>query len=158
MKIKRSRLDWALEALALAALIAAYSIAARYWNHIHTPVYRFRPAGVFLPWTAKSGLQILLLINTGTYALLTFAGAYQKIINVPLEIDRDAPQVKQLLMRMMIVLKAIVMVLSLYLIWATVNVGLGHGRSLPGTYLVVFALLVALPLILYTGKLRQYRK
>src|SRR5262249_55909212 len=132
-------------------------IVFQYWGKIRTPVLRFRPGSSVL-WTAKGGLEILLAINVGTYALLTFASVYQKVINLPMDIDRENPQVRQLLMSMMIVLKAIAMALSVYLIWATVNIGMGHGQRLPGWYLAVFVVAVAMPLILYTGKLRRYSK
>ena len=59
----------------------------------------------------------MVLLNAGVYLLLTVAAHFQQLVNIPFEIDRDRPEVKQLLLRMTIVLKTVLMVLLAGLLW-----------------------------------------
>ena len=59
----------------------------------------------------------MVLLNAGIYVLLTFASRYQQLVSVPFEIDRDRPEVKQLLLQMTIVLKTVLMVLLAVMLW-----------------------------------------
>src|SRR5579863_8694342 len=106
MKPTRTTTDWILEVVSVAAVIAVFVIVATHWSQIpRSRVPRFRPPGALVPWSAKNALWILMAINTGAYVLLTAAGYYQKLLNIPAEIDRDSPQVRQLLFSMMLILK-----------------------------------------------------
>ena len=76
--------------------------------------------------------------NVGSILLLTFASRYQQLVNVPFEIDRDRPEVKQLLLQMTIVLKTILMVLLAGLLWTIVHTPLGRMRTAGRGFLLVF--------------------
>jgi hypothetical protein len=157
MKPKRSAVDWALEAVSLAAVIATVAVAAAYWPRIaaRAPLHLRIPRA----WNPKTALWIMLGIDVGTYLLLTAAARFQRLIYfVPAEMGRSSPQVRQLLLSMIIVLKAVMALLSAYLVWALVKVMLGHARSLNPRFLTLFVLCVPVPLILYTVKLRRYRR
>ncbi len=160
MKPKRSKVDWALEMVALLAVAAAVWLVLSEWDQI--PVFGLQRGGRFGmnrgPWTARNALWVVTLLNVGAYLGLTAATHWQKLIHIPADMDRDAPHVRQLLFSMVIVLKAVLMLFSLYVVWALVNVALGQGGGLSPKFLTVFTLAVPLPLILYTVKLRRYRK
>jgi hypothetical protein len=155
-KPKRSAVDWLLEGVAFAALMATVYIVASEWTRIsHRPPPRFRIPGA---WDPKLALWIMMAINAGSYAMLTAAAYSQKLISIPVGIERDSPQVRQLMFSMMIVMKAVMMMLSVYLVWSLVNVMLGHVRGLNPRFLTLFVLLVPVPLLLYTLKLRRFRR
>jgi hypothetical protein len=59
---------------------------------------------------------------------------------------------------MVIVMKVVLALFAVYLVWALINVGLRRGGGLSGGFLTVFTLAVPLPLVLYTVKLRRYRR
>jgi magnesium-transporting ATPase (P-type) len=147
-------LDWLLEGVSFAALIATVVIVASNWTRLsHRPPPRFRVQGA---WNPNIVLWTMMAINIGAYMLLTAEGYYQKIISIPAAID--APQVRQLLFSMMIVLKTVMMLLSVYLVWSMVNVMLGHVLGLSPRFLTLFVVMVPVPLLLYTVKLRRYRR
>jgi hypothetical protein len=149
-------LDWVLEGVSFAALVATVVIVASNWTRLsHRPPPRFRVQGT---WSPNVVLWTMLAINLGAYLALTAEAYYQKIINIPATIERDSAQVRQLLLSMMIVMKTVLMLLSVYLMWSLVNAMLGHVRGLSPRFLTVFVLLVPVPLLLYTVKLRRYRR
>lgn len=89
---------------------------------------------------------------------MTLASGYQRLINLPFRVDRDAPEVRQLLRSMVVVLKAGLMILLLYIAWAMVNTGLGRADGLGPEFLPVFLAVTFLPLIWFLAKLRRFQK
>lgn len=149
MLVTRSRVDWALEAVALAALLTALVLTAYYFPRIPDP--RFVRS-----LTAKTTLWIVCLIDLITYLGLTLGARGKGLIEIPPELERRSPQLRQMLFSMLIVMKAVLAVFAVYLVWALVNVGLRRGAGLSGWFLTAFTLAVPLPLIYYTVKLRRY--
>jgi len=145
---RRSAQDWLLQAVALAALVAMFAMVFGHWQRL--PVYARRGNG--------GSLSVMVLLNAGVYLLLTFASRYQQLINVPFEIDRDRPEVKQLLLRMTIVLKTVLMVLLAGLLWTIVHTPLGRMRTAGRGFLAVFLIAMLAPTLIYVRKLSRYRK
>jgi len=145
---RRSAQDWLLEAVALAALVAMFAMVFGHWQRL--PVYARRGNG--------GSLSVMVLLNAGVYLLLTFASRYQQLINVPFEIDCDRPEVKQLLLRMTIVLKTVLMVLLAGLLWTIVHTPLGRMRTAGRGFLAVFLIAMLAPTLIYVRKLSRYRK
>ena len=80
----------------------------------------------------------MVLLNAGVYLLLTVAARFQQLISIPFEIDRDRPEVKQLLLQMAIVLKTVFMVLLAALLGVIVHTPMGRmSRQGPGFLAVV---------------------
>jgi len=100
----------------------------------------------------------MVLLNAGVYVLLTVASRFQQLINVPFEIDRERPEVKQLLLQMTIVLKTVLMVLLAALLWMIVHTPMGRMRSAGRGFLVVFLIAMLAPTIVYVRKLGRFRK
>ena len=115
MQLRRSIQDWLLEAIAFAALVAMFAMVFGHWQRL--PVFARRGSG--------GSYSVMVLLNAGIYLLLTFASRYQQLVSVPFEIDRDRPEVKQLLLQMTIVLKTILMVLLAGLLWIIVHTPFG---------------------------------
>jgi hypothetical protein len=126
-----------LEAGSLGALLAIFGVVGSNWKDLPARVPRhFNALGNPDAWGGKNGLLLLPLTYWGIYILLTIASRDQKLISIPMSVDRDAPEVQSLLVGMSILLKTIVLRMLLYLAWA--------------------AALVA-PAGLYMFKLRRYR-
>jgi len=145
---RRSPHDWLLEAMAFTALIATFAMVFGHWQRL--PVYARRGSG--------GSLTIMVLLNAGVYVLLTVASRYQQLINVPFEIDRDRPEVKQLLLDMTIMLKTVLMVLLAGLLWMIVHTPIGRIRGSSRVYLVVFLTVMLAQTIFYIRKLDRFRK
>ena len=148
MHPRRSIQDWLLEVVALAALFATFAMVFGHWQRL--PVFARRGSG--------GSYSVMVLLNAGVYLLLTFASRYQQLISVPFEIDRDRPEVKQLLLQMTIVLKTILMVLLAGLLWIIVHTHLGRMRTAGRGFLLVFLIAMLTPTLVYVRKLSRFRK
>jgi hypothetical protein len=148
MSPRRSTQDWFLEAVAFAALIAMFAMVFGHWQRL--PVFARRGSG--------GSLFVMVLTNAGVYVLLTLAARYQQLVNIPFEIDRDRPEVKQLLLQMTIVLKTVLMVLLAGLLWIIMHTPLGRMRTAGRGYLAVFLIAMLAPTLIYVRKLSRFRK
>src|SRR5579872_6685860 len=148
MQPRRSTQDWLLEAIALVALIAMFAMVFGHWRRL--PVFARRGSG--------GSYTVMVLLNTGIYLLLTLASHYQQLVSVPFEIDRDRPEVKQLLLQMTIVLKTVLMVLLAGLLWIIVHTHLGRMRTASRGFLAVFLIAMLAPTLVYVRKLSRFRK
>src|SRR4051812_25330389 len=100
--VVRSKVDWVLEGVALAALIAALALAGFYWPRIPERVvelgYRYgRATGINGMMTAKNALWMVALIDVGAYAGLTMGARGKGLIEIPPELERGSPQLRQML-------------------------------------------------------------
>jgi len=148
MQPRRSIQDWLLEAIAFAALVATFAMVFGHWQRL--PIFARRGS--------TGSYSVMVLLNAGIYLLLTFAARYQQLVSVPFEIDRDRPEVKQLLLQMTIVLKTILMVLLAGLLWIILHTPLGRMRTAGRGFLVVFLIAMLAPTMVYVRKLSRFRK
>ena len=134
----RSVQDWLLEAIALAALIAAFAMVFGHWQR--------------LPGFARRGnagsLGVMVFLNAGVYLVLTLASRYQQLVAVPFEIDRERPEVKQLLLRMTMA----------GLLWIIMHTPVGRMRTASRGFLLVFLIAMLAPTLVYVRKLSRFRK
>ena len=145
------------------ALLSALGLAGYYWPQIPERVvqlgYRYgRPQGINGLMTAKNALWMVGLIDIGAYIGLTMGARGKGLIEIPPELERGSPQLRQMLFSMVIVMKAVLMMFAVYLTWSLVNVGLRRGGGFSGSFLTLFTLAVPLPLVFYTLKLRKYQR
>lgn len=103
-------------------------------------------------------MLLLPLAAFGLYILMTITSRYPRLINVPMAIDRDAPEVQRLLQSMSITLKTVLLFVFVYIEWAKVNMALGRSSGLGKLFLPISLAAVFLPLCLYLQKLRNYQK
>jgi uncharacterized membrane protein len=156
---KRSFTSWLLEIIAFAPLAAAFVIVAQQWPRLPDKIpTHFGVSGKPNGSSGKGSLWFLLFIDAVTYTLLTAASKYQRLINIPLRVDRGAPEVHRILSSMMTVLKAVLMLVFLYLIATSVEVALGRASGLQAGFV---GILVAAPLVIlavYMARLWRYRQ
>lgn len=155
----RSASDWVQEVLAFAALVAVIVVLAVHWTELPAQVPRhFGVSGAPDGWGDKSGMLLRPLTAVGMYILVTIASRHQRLINIPMAIDRDAPEVQRLLKSMSITLKMVILFVFVYIEWVQVNTALERSSGLGKLFLPISLVAVFLPLGLYLQKLRKYRK
>lgn len=155
--VRRSKVDWALEGVALAAVLGAVALAAIYWPVL--PDYaRFARPGWGRYLSVPNVLLMLAFISVASYAGLTLASRGGRLFEIPSELERQSAHLRQMLFSMVIVMKAVLALFAVYLVWSVIQVGLRRGGGLSGGFLTLFTLAVPLPLVFYTVKLRRYRR
>lgn len=152
-----------LEAVALAATLAAIALVAVYYPRIPERVvdlgYRYgRPPGFNGIFTPKTVLWMVALINAGAYVGLTLGARGRGLFEIPEELERGSPHLRQMLFSMVIVMKTVLALFGAYLVWSLAQVALRQGRGISGEFLTLFTLVVPVPLVFYTVKMRRYRK
>jgi uncharacterized membrane protein len=155
---RRSTTGWGLEVISLASVLSSIAIVAVQWNALPAQVpLHFGASGQADGWGSKSGIWLLPAISAFLYLVLTVASRYQRLINLPFRVDRDAPEVRRLLLHMMIVLKTEMTLIFAYITWGMVETALGRSEGLGIWFLPVLLIATTLPLIYYLAKLRRYR-
>ena len=156
---KRSALDWILEGVAVSALAMIIGTVSVHWTELAAQVpIHFGISGSPDRWGNKNELLLLPLTAIGLYTLLTVTSRYQRFINVPMAIDRDAPEVQRLLQSMSITLKMVVLLVLPYIEWAVVNTALGRSAGLGRQFLPISLVAIFLPLGFYLLRLRRHQK
>ena len=160
---KRSTVDWALEVVALLAALAAVALVAVYSPQIPERVidfgYRYgRPPGLNGIFTPKTVLWMVAAINVAAYLGLTVGARGRGLFEIPAELERNAPHLRQMLFSMVIVMKTVLALFGVYLVWSLVQVAMRQGGGLSAQFLTLFTLAVPVPLVFYTVKMRRYRK
>lgn len=161
--MKRSRVDWVLEGVALAAVVSALALVIVYFPQIPERFvnlgYRYgRPQGVAGLMTARNVLWMVAGIDVLAYVGLTLGGRGKGLFEIPPDLERQSPHLRQMLFSMVIVMKTVLTLFAVYLVWSLVNVGLRRGGGLNGGFLTLFTLLVPVPLVFYTVKMRRYSR
>jgi uncharacterized membrane protein len=158
MTPRRTTLDWTLEVISLAILVSIFVNLAAHWAELPDRVPRHYGAlGDPNAWGGKSGLWALPVVAVGLYLLLTAASRYQRLINLPVRVDRDLPAVRKLLLTMAIWMKATIMLMFAYISWAGINTALGRTQGLGRMFLPLFLAATFAPVIFFTRKLQRYR-
>ena len=158
MSQKRSAFDWALEAVSSAVLLLL--IGAVWWHWAELPARiptHFGASGHPDGWGDKSRLLLLPLTAIGIYIVLTLCSRYPQLINIPMPVNRDLPEVQRLLQSMMILLKAVLLLTFFYLVLANMRTAVGHAAGLGVEFLPLSLAATAITLGVYLRKLRPYR-
>lgn len=152
----RSTPDRVLEAVSVVALLAAVADVAMHWSVLpeRIPIH-FGAAGNPNGWGGKSMLLWLLATTFGVAVLLTVAEGYQRLINIPMKVDRDSPEVRRVLRSMVIAMKAGITVSFAWITDVTMRTAVGEANGLGRAFLPVFLGGVFAPMIYYLVKLSR---
>jgi len=155
----RSTFDWACEAFSLALLAGIFVYLAMLWPGVPDWIpTHFGFSGAPDRWGGRSQLWLIAGLALLVYAVLTAAGRYQVLLNLPFRVNRDSPEVRRLLVRMTIVLKAVTLSVFAYLVWAIVNVAKGRIDGLSPVALPIVLASALVPLILFLIPLWRLRE
>jgi len=146
------------EGLALVALVTIIGTVVAHWKALPARIpTHFEISGSPDGWGNKNGMLQLPLTAIGLYILITVASCCQRLINLPMAIDRDTPEVQRLLRSMSITLKMVILFVFVYIEWTTVNTALGRSAGLGKLFLPISLVAAFIPLVLYLQKLRGHR-
>src|SRR5260221_12917179 len=106
MRPKRSTLEWGLEALALLAVCAQVYLLLANWDRLPTQPTRLRFPGAPQPWDIRTSLGIMGTLGVIGYLGMAIATHYEKLIQVPEQLNRTSPHVRQIGFSMGIMLKS----------------------------------------------------
>ena len=152
----RTALDWVLEGVAFVTLMAAAGDVAMHWGMLpeQIPVH-FGVSGEADGWGDRSMMLWLLAVSAAAWILLTVAGKYQRLINIPMVLDRESPVVRGLLRSMEIAMKVVVMVSLLWIVDLTMRTAVGEAKGLGVWFAPVFLGATIVPLVYYLVKLKR---
>jgi uncharacterized membrane protein len=152
----RSISDWALEGVSAAALVAAGGDVAMHWSRLPTriPVH-FGVAGSPNAWGDRTMLLFLLAATIAMAVVLTIAESYQRLINIPMKVDRESPAVRRLLRSLAIAMKAVITVSSVWIIDLTMRTAVGEANGLGRAFVPVFLAAVIAPIVYYVVRLAR---
>jgi len=151
---RRTTLDWILEAVSLAVLLMIFAMVAVHWPELPERVPRhYNARGVPNGWGEKNGLWILLATVVGVYALLTASSRYRGLIDLPISVDRNSPEIQSLLLRLTLYWKVTLMLTFAYITWAGINTAFGRANGLGRMFLPIVLAAIFGPLIFFTSKL-----
>ncbi|MBY0436435.1 MAG: DUF1648 domain-containing protein [Cyclobacteriaceae bacterium] len=145
INIRMTPVDWALEIICIAGIgLTVFWIASSYPKLPDTIPIHFGSSGVANGFGSKSMLWILPIVMGVTYIIQTIAVRFPHLFNYPIAITEEnaARQYKNQVL-MIRVLKPILVLIFLYISYATIQNGLGvmHSLSpwlLPVTLVFVF--------------------
>jgi hypothetical protein len=101
-------------------------------------------------------MLLLLLGTTAAVAgLLTIAESNQRLINIPMKVDRNSPEARRLLRSMVIVMKAVISVFFLWIADSTMRTAVGEAHGLGRAFLPVFVGGILAPLVYYLVRLHR---
>lgn len=159
MAPRRSALDWVLEAFSFVTLLAIFGVILANWRNLPALVpEHFGISGNPNRWGNKKILLRLPLIATGLYLLLTVASRYPRLANLPMSIDREAPEVQPILLGMSITVKAVVLFIVLNIAWVADRAAMGRSEDIGMRFLPISIGAFLVTVSFYLIRLRRYRK
>ncbi|HEU5022188.1 MAG TPA: DUF1648 domain-containing protein [Bryobacteraceae bacterium] len=156
MTPKRSGVDWLLEGIAVAAVAAAAAEIAMRWNGLPAKIpTHFGIDGQPNGWGGPSGLLLLLGSTIVMFVLLTLAEKYQRLVNIPVKVDREAPEVKRLIRSLAIVIKAVLSAGFFWITHVTIGIAMGNRTAMGRVFLPLFLAAVFVPVVYYSLRLKK---
>jgi uncharacterized membrane protein len=156
MTPKRSGVDWLLESLAAAAVVAAAAEIAMRWNTLPAKIpTHFWINGQANGWGGRNSLLVLLASTVVMFALLTAAEKYQRLVNIPVKVDREAPEVKRLIRSLTIAIKAVLSGGFFWITHVTLGMAMGERSAMGPVFLPVFLMAVFAPIVYYCVRLNK---
>lgn len=156
MDSPRSTTDWIFETVWAVALFAAIGEVALRWSSLpaRIPVH-FDASGGVNGWGGKSMLLVLVGSTIAMSILLTIAASFQRMINIPMNADRDSPAVRRLLRSMVIVMKTVMTLGFFWIDHVTIKTALGEPGGMGRLFLPLFLSGTFLPIVYFMVKLHR---
>jgi uncharacterized membrane protein len=156
MTPKRSGVDWLLEGIAAASVVAAAAEIVMRWNALPARIpTHFGMSGQANGWGGRNSLLVLLASTIVMFALLTAAEKYQRLVNIPVKVDRESPQVKRLIRSLAIAMKAVLSAGFFWITHVTVGIAMGERAAMGQVFLPVFLGAVSAPIVYYSVRLKK---
>lgn len=148
----RSRGEWVLEALAVAAVLASLAMVIYYWPVLPESVPRhFDAAGKPVAWSGKGSLFLWPAIGLVAYGVLTRLSRSLRNFAFPWPItEENAPRQYRLARTTLVWIKTVTVVHFALVEWRTVQVALGKAGGIgAGNVPLLFTVMLAGVLYFY---------
>jgi uncharacterized membrane protein len=156
MTPRRSGVDWLLEAIGAASVAAAAAEIALRWNALPAKIpTHFGIDGQPNGWGGRNSLLVLLASTIVMFTLLSLAEKYQRLVNIPVKVDREAPEVKRLIRSLAIVIKAVLAAGFFWITHVTIGIATGNRIAMGRVFLPVFLAAVFVPVVYYSVRLKK---
>ncbi|MCL4295833.1 MAG: DUF1648 domain-containing protein [Anaerolineae bacterium] len=136
--------EWALELIAVGGLALMIGMLSLAWFDLPTLVpTHFGPSGQADAWGDKRSILILPVISVILYLMLTVTNRYPHKFNYlwPITVQNAREQYR--LARLLLAwLKAEMIILFTFLVWATIRVALGQAAGLGSIFLPVVLVII----------------
>jgi len=158
MMPKRSGVDWLLEIVGAAAVVGAALEIAMRWNALPLKIpTHFGIDGQANGWGGRNSLLVLLASTIVMFALLTIAERYQRLVNIPVKVDREAPEVKRLIRSFAIVIKAVLSAGFFWITHVTIGIAMQQRTAMGRVFLPVFLAAVLAPTVYFSVRLKRLK-
>jgi uncharacterized membrane protein len=155
--LKRSRLDIALEVVALVLLTTLWATTIYYYPQLPRSIPRhFDASGEPNAWGSKSSALILPIASLVLYTALTVLNRFPHRFNYPWPITEGSARSQYALARQLLsAIKASIGCIFTYINWATIETGLGNRQGLGAWFLPTTASLTLAPIVVYFYRARR---
>jgi uncharacterized membrane protein len=158
MMPRRSGVDWLLEIVGAAAVVGAAAEIVMRWRALPARIpTHFGIDGQANGWGGRDSLPVLLASTVVMFAVLTVAGRYQRLVNIPVKVDREAPEVRRVIRSLTIVIKAVLSAGFFWITHVTIGIAMRERTAMGRVFLPVFLAAVVAPVIYYCVRLRKAR-
>ena len=159
MTLQRSTLDWLMEIISLVALVASWAFVAESWSTLPDVVpTHFGITGAPNGWGSRQAMWLVPGMGLLLYIVLTVAARYPRFVNLPFRVDRDAPEVRRIIVRILASAKAVTMLLFVYIVHGQIQSAMNRTDSMGIALLPLFLVATILPLAVYMKQLRRYKQ
>ncbi len=147
IKIRRTPLDFLIELLCFAALLALVLPPAWYFPHLPDQLpSHFNGSGVPDAWAQKGSIWIMPLLGLVLYAGLAFMSRYPHLMNYPVTVTAEnAEKLYTMATRSLRFLKLLLMVWFAYVNYTTIRIALQQAQQLNS--LLIYGFIAALLLL-----------
>jgi uncharacterized membrane protein len=131
--------EWALEVVAIGGIALIIGMLSLAWSNLPALVpTHFGPSGQADAWGDKRSILILPAMSVILYLMLTVTSRYPHKFNYLWPITAQNAREQYRLARLLLVwLKAEMIILFTFLIWATIRVALGQAEGLGFVFLPI---------------------
>jgi uncharacterized membrane protein len=156
--IRIGTVGWILEIVAISFVVLSFLVLVVSYEALPSTIpHHYNKKGEADGFGDKATIWLLPVLNLCLYVLLTAAGRYPHLFNFPYKITRDNIQRQyQNSILMLRVIKLIITINFFYLVYATVQNGLGKMQGIGSFFLPVFlaSIVGTVAAFIYSG----YRK
>ncbi|MCS7023829.1 MAG: DUF1648 domain-containing protein [Bryobacteraceae bacterium] len=157
--VRRSPVDWILEACALSLLVALFATTGIYWDDLPERVpTHFNAAGAPDAWGKKRSIWLYVGMGAALYGILSAVARFPHWVNLPFEVDKNSAEVQRILYRMIQALKIAVLGILFYILVATIQTASGEFHGLGAWFLPLALAATFLPLGFYLFQLYQQQR
>lgn len=146
---QKTAFDYAIGVTALLLLLLQGYLLMQYWSDLpeRLPMhYNFR--GEPDSYGSKASILFLPLIGVALFVMMTFVALNPQSMNLPVKVtDENREQVYAQGVRFVHILRFLITCLFTYLLWGTINVGMGWQSQLDNRVLFGFLGLLAVTMI-----------